>query len=321
MFAYHHYLREPMFPHIWCPGCGDGIVLKALLRAIHKLGLEKDKVCMVSGIGCSSRLTGYVDFNTLHTTHGRPLAFATGIKMARPDLTVIVITGDGDALAIGGNHFIHAARRNIGIATILFNNRIYGMTGGQLAPTAPEGSVASTARYGSIDPPFDPCRVAIACGASYVARGTSYQSQQLERIIEGAIRNPGFSLVEVVTNCNTYFGRPNKLSLTDLLTWEKDNAVNVKAAEKMSPEQLKDKFTVGVLHQETRPEYSALYADLVARVRAEAGAKAAAWAAQAPQAGPDAEAEAAAPEEGLAATSAGAERGRAAGPVGKEGRA
>lgn len=307
MFPYHHYLRAPMFPHIWCPGCGDGIVLKALLRTIHKLGLDKDQVCMVSGIGCSSRLTGYVDFNTLHTTHGRPLAFATGIKMARPDLTVIVITGDGDALAIGGNHFIHAARRNIGIATILFNNRIYGMTGGQLAPTSPEGAVASTARYGSIDPPFDPCRVAIACGASYVARGTSYHSQQLERLMEGAIRNQGFSLVEVVTNCNTYYGRPNRMSLTDLLQWEKDSAVNVKAAEKMSSEQLRGKFTVGVLHQESRPEYSALYADLVARVQAEAAGGAKPETTRRPAAAkPPGNGEMAAPEEGLAAAAAAA---------------
>ena len=312
MFPYHHYLRLPMLPHIWCPGCGDGIVLKSLLRAIHKLGLSKDKVCMVSGIGCSSRLTGYVDFNTLHTTHGRSLAFATGIKMVRPDLTVIVITGDGDALAIGGNHFIHAARRNIGIATILFNNRTYGMTGGQLAPTAPQGAVATTARYGSIDPPFDPCRVAIACGATYVARGTSYQSQQLERLIEGAIRNPGFSLVEVVTNCNIYYGRPNRMSLTDLLQWEKDHAVNAKAAAQMTPEQLRGKFTVGVLHQEARPEYSAVYADLVARVQAtaevksEAGKMAAATdKAAAPAAGEDVPEAEPAPEEGLAATGAG----------------
>ena len=300
MFPYHHYLRLPMFPHIWCPGCGDGIVMKALLRAIHKLGLSKDQVCMVSGIGCSSRLTGYVDFNTLHTTHGRPLAFATGIKMARPDLQVIVITGDGDALAIGGNHFIHAARRNIGIATILFNNRIYGMTGGQLAPTTPEGAVASTARYGSIDPPFDPCRVAIACGATYVGRASSYHAQQLERLIEGAIRNQGFSLVEVVTNCNTYYGRPNRLSLIDLLRWEKDNSVNVKAATQMTPEQLQGKFTVGVLHQETRPEYSALYAGLVARVQAGATGKTKSEAEKMPEAeGISEKAEIPAPEEGL----------------------
>ena len=303
MFAYHHYLRLPMFPHIWCAGCGDGIVLKALLRAVHRVGLAKDQVCMVSGIGCSSRLTGYVDFNTLHTTHGRPLAFATGIKMARPDMHVFVITGDGDAMAIGGNHFIHACRRNIGITTILFNNRIYGMTGGQLAPTTPEGAVASTARYGSIDPPFDPCRVAIACGASYVARGSSYHAQQLERLIEGGIRNKGFSLVEVVTNCTTYYGRPNRMSLTDLLRWEKENSVNVKAAAQMTPEQLRDKFTVGVLHQEARPEYSAVYADLVARVQGKAAARPTAEA-RAEAGEPPGNGDVPAPEEGLVGAAA-----------------
>ena len=139
MYNYDKYLRLSKFPLIWCPGCGDGIVLKSLIRAIHKAGLEQDKVAMVSGIGCSSRLTGYVDFNTLHTTHGRAITYATGIKMAKPDLDVIVITGDGDATSIGGNHYIHAARRNIGLTVILFNNHIYGMTGGQVSPTTPIG--------------------------------------------------------------------------------------------------------------------------------------------------------------------------------------
>ena len=130
VFDYEKYLRLEMFPHIWCAGCGDGIVMKSLLGAIDRLGLKKDEICMVSGIGCSSRLPGYVDFNTLHTTHGRPIAFATGVKLAKPSLTVIVITGDGDALAIGGNHFIHAARRNPDMTVLLFNNATYGMTGG-----------------------------------------------------------------------------------------------------------------------------------------------------------------------------------------------
>lgn len=137
MFDYDKYLRLEMFPHIWCSGCGCGIVMKSLIRAIDRVGLKKDEVCMVSGIGCSSRLTGYVDFNTLHTTHGRPIAFATGVKLAKPSLSVIVVTGDGDALAIGGNHFIHAARRNMDLTVLLFNNATYGMTGGQLAPTTP----------------------------------------------------------------------------------------------------------------------------------------------------------------------------------------
>ncbi|MDZ7262342.1 MAG: thiamine pyrophosphate-dependent enzyme, partial [candidate division KSB1 bacterium] len=134
---YNKYLRKDKFPLIWCPGCGNGIVFKAILRAIDRIGLKKDDITMVSGIGCSSRLTGYVDFNTLHTTHGRAIAFATGVKMVKPEMTVIVVTGDGDATAIGGNHYIHAARRNIDLTVILFNNNIYGMTGGQVSPTTP----------------------------------------------------------------------------------------------------------------------------------------------------------------------------------------
>jgi 2-oxoglutarate ferredoxin oxidoreductase subunit beta len=242
--------------------------MKSLLRAIDRVGLKKDEICMVSGIGCSSRLTGYVDFNTLHTTHGRPIAFATGVKLAKPSLHVIVVTGDGDALAIGGNHFIHAARRNLNLTVLLFNNSTYGMTGGQLAPTTPTGKVATTARYGSIDPPFDACKLAIAAGATYVARGTSFHSQQLDRLIEGGIKHKGFALIEILENCNTYYGRPNKISLLELLEWEKNNTVNVKAAEKMTPEQLQGKIITGVLHQADRPEYAALYDDHIARVQA-----------------------------------------------------
>src|SRR5512136_898935 len=144
MFNYQSYLRLNKFPLIWCAGCGDGIVLKAMLRAIDRIGLSKDEIVMVSGIGCSSRLPGYVDFNTLHTTHGRAIAFATGVKMARPELTVIVVTGDGDATAIGGNHYIHGARRNIDLTVLLYNNWIYGMTGGQASPSTPTGKRAST---------------------------------------------------------------------------------------------------------------------------------------------------------------------------------
>jgi 2-oxoglutarate ferredoxin oxidoreductase subunit beta len=256
-----------MMPHIWCPGCGDGIVMKSLIRAIDRMGWQKDDICMVSGIGCSSRLPGYLDFNTLHTTHGRPIAFATGVKLAKPSLNVIVITGDGDALAIGGNHFIHACRRNIDMTVLLFNNKTYGMTGGQLAPTAPEGTVATTSRQGSIDPPFDSCKLAIAAGATYVARGTSYHTQQLDRLLEGGLKHKGFSLIEVLENCNTYYGRPNKIALIDLLQWEKDNTVNVKAAERMTPQQLEGKILTGLLHQAERPEYVELYEQLMARAQ------------------------------------------------------
>jgi len=190
MFEYEKYLRLNRFPLIWCAGCGDGIVLKSLLRAIDRIGLSKDEVTMVSGIGCSSRLTGYVDFNTLHTTHGRPIAFATGVKLARPDMTVIVITGDGDGTAIGGNHFIHAARRNIDLTVILFNNYIYGMTGGQASPTTPPGAKASTAPYGNLEPPFNISGLAQAAGASFVARSTVYTPLKLEKMIERAAWAP-----------------------------------------------------------------------------------------------------------------------------------
>ncbi|HKJ88351.1 MAG TPA: thiamine pyrophosphate-dependent enzyme, partial [Gammaproteobacteria bacterium] len=175
-FDYDKYLRADKLPHIWCPGCGHGTVLKSLIRAVDKSGFEKNDICMVSGIGCSSRTPGYVDFNTLHTLHGRAFAFATGVKMGNPRLKVIVVTGDGDALAIGGNHFIHACRRNIDLTVLVYTNAIYGMTGGQYSPTTPQEKIATTSRYGNIEPPFDTCKMAQASGASFVARGTAYHS-------------------------------------------------------------------------------------------------------------------------------------------------
>jgi 2-oxoglutarate ferredoxin oxidoreductase subunit beta len=273
MFPYEKYLREDLLPHIWCPGCSNGIVAKALMRAIEKLGLEQDRVCLVSGIGCSSRLPGYLDFKTLHTRHRRPLAFASGLKLARPELDVIVITGDGDALAIGGNHFIHGARRNLDLTTILFNNCVYGMTGGQLAPTTPLGMFASTAPYENIEPPFDACKLAAAAGATYVARGTTYKIQQVERLIVEGIRHKGFALIEVMTNCNTYYGRLNDKTAIDLLRWEKQAAVDSELFEAMEPAERKEKFPVGLLHSDSRPEYMELCDELVARARQEAQAE------------------------------------------------
>jgi len=266
------YIRPSAKSTANCPGCGNGILAQAILQAIDELGLSMDDFVFVSGIGCSAWIPSpsfYAD--VLHTTHGRPIAFATGVKLAKPSLTVIVITGDGDALAIGGNHFIHAARRNLDMTVLLFNNATYGMTGGQLAPTTPTGKVATTARYASIDPPFDACTLAIAAGATYVARGTSYHSQQLDRLIEGGIKHKGFALIEILENCNTYYGRPNKISLMELLQWEKDNTVNVKAAERMTPEQLQGKIITGLLYQADRPEYVAEYEQHIARVQAKAG--------------------------------------------------
>ena len=208
--AVKDYIREKFFPHIWCPGCGHGIVLNGLVRAIENMGLKKNDIVMVSGIGCSSRIAGYLDFHTLHTIHGRALAFAIGVKMSRPELTLLVPMGDGDALSIGGNHFIHACRRNIDMTAIVMNNRVYGMTGGQYSPLSGYGTMATTAPYSNIDQEFDVVSMATAAGATFVARTTAYHVQQMADILEEAIRHKGFSVVEVMTPCPTYFGRKNK---------------------------------------------------------------------------------------------------------------
>jgi len=265
--VYDKYLRRKKFPLIWCAGCGHGIILKSLLRAIDKIGLEKDNVVIVSGIGCSSRAPGYLDFNTLHTTHGRAIAFATGIKVARPDLNVIVITGDGDATAIGGNHYIHAARRNIDLTVIIFNNNIYGMTGGQVSPTTPRGKRASTAAYGNIEHSFNISGLAEAAGASFVARGTAYDAIPLERIIEKAIRRKGFSVVEAISTCPTSFGRRNKMANpVDMLKWVKENSVSLQKAQTLPAAELTDKIITGILVDIEKPEYTQEYAKLKEKI-------------------------------------------------------
>ena len=263
------YLRPTKkFPDVWCAGCGIGIVMGALIRAIDRIGVEKDDVALVSGIGCTGRMPVYMDFNTIHTTHGRALAFATGLKIARPEMKVITIMGDGDAVAIGGNHFIHAARRNIGITAIVVNNSIYGMTGGQYSPTTPIGGRASTAPYGNIEPPMPICDLAKAAGATFVARSTVYHAVELDRYIEQAIRKNGFSLVEAVSYCHTTFGRLNKLgSPTDMMRQLKDGSVSLNAAEKLSPEERETKIVRGILHDVEKPEYTQLYEQLVKRVQ------------------------------------------------------
>ena len=212
------------FPTVWCPGCGNGVVLSSIVRAINKLGIDKNYVTLVSGIGCSGRLPAYVDVNTVHTTHGRALAYATGIKLAKPEMEVIVVMGDGDSLAIGGNHFIHTARRNIELTAIIINNRIYGMTGGQYSPATPTGSISTTSSYGNIDQPFDISKMAEVAGAGFVARSTVYHVAEVEKFIEKGIEKKGFSVIEVLSNCHTYYGRMNKIKgPVDLLNYFKDN--------------------------------------------------------------------------------------------------
>jgi len=240
----------------------------ALIRAIDRIGLDKDDVALVSGIGCTGRMPVYMDFNTIHTTHGRALAFATGLKIAKPNMKVITIMGDGDAMAIGGNHFIHAARRNIGIAAIVVNNAIYGMTGGQYSPTTPVGAKAATAPYGNIEPPMAICEVAKAAGATYVARSTVYHAVELDRFIEQAIRKNGFSLVEAVSYCPTTYGRMNKLGTTvDMMRLLKEDSISMTAAEKLSPEEVEKKIVRGVMHDVEKPEYTQLYEQLIQRVQ------------------------------------------------------
>ncbi len=264
MFDYNKYLRLNKFPLIWCAGCGHGIVMKAMLRAIDRIGLSKDEIVIVSGIGCSSRLTGYVDFNTLHTTHGRAIAFATGIKMVKPEMTVIVVTGDGDATAIGGNHYIHAARRNIDITVVLFNNHIYGMTGGQVSPTTPSGYKASTAPYGSVENSFNISGLAEAAGASFVARETAYDAIKLDKLIEKAIRKKGFSVVEALSPCPTAFGRRNRLgSGSAMLRRLKDDSIPISKAANMPPAELANKIVTGILVDKDLPEYTENYQRLI----------------------------------------------------------
>jgi len=263
------YLRPRKgMPTVWCAGCGNGIVMSAIIRAVDKLGLSKDEVVMASGIGCSSRMPIYLDFNALHTTHGRALAFATGVKFARPNLKVIVITGDGDALAIGGNHFIHACRRNIDITAVLINNNIYGMTGGQGSPTTPARAFSTTTPYGNAEKHFDPCTLAQAAGASFVGRGSVYHTPQLENLLSQAIQHRGFSMVEVVSNCHTYYGRLNRQGdAVTMLNDFKNRAVPLARAQKMSIEDLKGKFVIGLLHKSGKSEFCDVYEDVMSQVK------------------------------------------------------
>ena len=251
------YLREDRLPHIFCPGCGNGIVMNTFFKALEGTEIEFDNIAMVSGIGCSSRIPGYVKCDSLHTTHGRALPFATGLKVSNPELDVVVFTGDGDAASIGGNHLIHAARKNINLTVICLNNNIYGMTGGQISPTSPKGSFGTTAPYGSNDAPFNLSELVKAAGATYVARWTTTHPVQLSNAIKKGLNNNGFSFIEVVTQCPTYYGRKNKLKTsTSMFEFLKENSVNIRKAEKMNEEELTDKIIIGEFINKTEPEYT-----------------------------------------------------------------
>ena len=263
----YEYLRHhKKFPHLWCAGCGIGIVMGSILRSVQNLELEQDDVAVISGIGCTGRMPVYLDFNTMHTTHGRALAFATGLKLARPEMEIIVVMGDGDALAIGGNHFIHAARRNIDLTAIVVNNTIYGMTGGQSSPTTPLDATTATAPYGHSEQPFPICELAMAAGASFVARSTVYHVTELDKLVERAIRKKGFSVVEAVSYCHTTFGRlNNRKTPVENMRFLKEASVSLRSVEKEGAELPEDKIVRGVLRDVEKPEFTELYDQVIER--------------------------------------------------------
>lgn len=265
------YLREEMLPTIFCSGCGHGVVLDYTFRAIDELGLQLDQMAFASGIGCSSRLPGYINADGLHTTHGRALAFATGVKGGNPDLEVVVFTGDGDCMGIGGNHFIHAARRNIDMTVILLNNYIYGMTGGQQAPTAPTGTRATTAPYGSVEQGFNVSEVARALGAAYVARWPVSRPAPVIQSIRDGIANPGFALVELMSPCPTAFGRRNKLGdIKTLWDYYDDLTILIEDYDKImatgtptEQKAIQDKVQIGVFADNPIEGFFSKYGKLV----------------------------------------------------------
>jgi len=260
-FNYDQYLRVNKMPTLWCWGCGDGVILKAFIRAIDKLGINKDDLCVVAGIGCSGRFSSYIDANTVHTTHGRTIAFATGIKLANPDKTVVCVAGDGDALAIGGNHTIHGCRRNIDITLILINNFIYGLTNSQTSPTTPRGFWTVSQKAGNIDPTFDGCKLAEAAGASFVARESVTAPKKLEKVIREAIKHKGFSFVEALSNCHINLGRKNKMaSAMENLDWIDSISMPKKKWDELPEEEKQNYLPTGVLkHDDSALEYCDAY--------------------------------------------------------------
>ena len=264
---YEKYFRKNL-PHIWCAGCGNGIVMSSWARAMEQLGLENDQLVGVSGIGCSSRTTSYLDINTMHTAHGRALPFATGAKLARPELNVFIFSGDGDCLAIGGNHFLHACHRDLDMVLIVFNNHIYGMTGGQFSPATPENKISATSPYGTINESIDMCAVAKAAGASFVARGDIYHAKQLTDLIVEATKHKGMSVIEVMATCPVSYGKNNKMSdPLVMMNYIKDNSVSAVKAAKMKAEELKDKIVYGILHQIESSEYYDRYKKKVEEIQ------------------------------------------------------
>lgn len=240
-------IRPQSFPTPFCPGCGHGILMTAILRAIDELGWSMDDMLFVSGIGCGGWIPSpHYAADTLHVTHGRPIAFATGAKLFNPNLKVVVIGGDGDIVSIGGNHLIHAARRNVNMTVICANNGIYGMTGGQVTPTTPQGARTMTTPDGNPEKPFDVSQLVVAAGASYVARYSVYHVRQLIKALKDAFQHSGFSFVEALTTCPVQYGRRNDMrTAAAMLDYFKEQCVPIARARTMTQEQLQGKILIG----------------------------------------------------------------------------
>ncbi|MBT3218013.1 MAG: 2-oxoacid:ferredoxin oxidoreductase subunit beta [Proteobacteria bacterium] len=247
-----------MMPTTFCVGCGGGTVLNTFVNAIDEMGIDPREMVCVTGIGCSSWIPSpYFHCDTLHTTHGRAIAFASGVKVMKPDMKVILIAGDGDLAGIGGNHLIHAARRNIDLSVFLVNNYIYGMTGGQVSPTTPFGLRTTTTPYRNVEHPFKISELVVAAGANYVARWTTYHAFQLMESIQNAISKKGFSFVEIISQCPVSFGKAaNQRDAVSALKHYRDTSIHVDDTGGMTEEELEDKIVVGKLIERHRVEFT-----------------------------------------------------------------
>jgi len=265
------YLRSAMIPHIWCSGCGNGVVLNSFVHALDELQMDLDKLVVVSGIGCIGRSAGYTNADSFHTTHGRAIPFATGVKLANPELEVVVISGDGDLFAIGGNHFIHAARRNIGIKVICANNFNYGMTGGQQGPTTPLESLTTTTPYGNIEHPFNLVHLAAASGATYVARWTTLHVRRLTQSIKRMLQKEGFCFIEVVTPCPEIFGRHNKMRTgLEMMEWFKRSSVVENFSDPSKAEITPERIVVGEFVNVQKVSYEKFFHEKLAQINEKA---------------------------------------------------
>ena len=252
------FLRMDRIPHIWCPTCGIGTVVKCYATALEETKVDLNKTMIVSGIGCTGRAAGYMKLDAFHTTHGRAVPFATGLKLGRPELLVTVFSGDGDLVGIGGNHFIHAARRNMDMLVVLVNNFIYGMTGGQNAPTTPLGARTSTMPFGNFERPFNLPHLAASCGATYVARWTSLHTRRLTKAFKEAIQRKGFRFIEAIAPCSTLYARLNRLGTGfDLMRFYHDHSEIRHGADPADADiGFQDKIICGKFVDEERPTFT-----------------------------------------------------------------